>query len=55
MIEAMNDLQLIRQDGKLYQLTIDGSLEHIGWLLPQVREHRDRLLQQKQKNRTEAD
>lgn len=48
MIEVMETMQLVRNDGKLYVITEEGNLTHVGWLLPQVRRDRDRKLREKQ-------
>jgi len=44
----MEQMQLVRNDGKLYAITEEGNLTHVGWLLPQVRRDRDRKLREKQ-------
>ena len=44
MTDSMQQMQVWRQDGKLYALNQDtGRLEHVGWLLPQVKAHREEL------------
>ena len=43
MTDSMQQMQVWRQDGKLYALNQNsGRLEHVGWLLPQVKAHRER-------------
>ena len=51
MVEKMEPMQLVRNDGKLYAITESGNLTHVGWLLPQVRRERDRKLREKELDR----
>ena len=54
MIEVMETMQLVRNDGKLYAITEEGNLTHVGWLLPQVKRDRDRKLREKQLDQIDA-